>query len=419
MTFDIHQDFHLPDDQFASLKLHKLRQVAVESGVELFTSPSYNTRSSSRLPRSYPCYSTSDPVVPLSLPLSLTPTVSMEENPACVDVQNLQTDSKLVDESLAEESSDRDTTETPGEQQTENLDVKTLPVSVAQESPADCEHDTKKQDTVDSQSRSNTHRSVDDSVKPQPYMNCADGPASKVDVCVVEQSNELKIKQPASEPDSYCSGAVCSVDDQTSTNQRREDRAVIKTLCFDCPPGESAEEASNSRSAAQTCETSQSSPPPRIPSQVLLSPPLTSAHCPFTTPHLASSALLSSPTLPSLGLTPCLPLTSSPSAPALTPPPPHSLATHALSPPAPALSPCPSITSLPPSRPLASRSSQDRASSQLAADCHPSVEPATFATASSLQSQGTARQEGERMEETAERHVITHTLKVQSFSRLN
>ncbi|XP_060939301.1 partner and localizer of BRCA2 [Limanda limanda] len=446
-NFDMHQDFHLPDDQFASLKLHKLRQVSFESGVELFTSPSYNTRS--RLPRSFPCYNTSEPVVPLSLPLSLTPTVSMEENPACVGVRNLPTDSKLVDESLAEDSSNPDKTETPKEQQTENLYGKTHissseSVSVAQERPADCEDDTKTQDTVDTHSRSNTHRSIDDCVKPQPYMNCADGPASKVDGCVVEQSNELNRKPPASETDSYCSGVVCSLEDQTSTNHRREDGAVVKTLCFECPPEESAEEASKKRSAAQTCDdtdapvkhrtsparrseesseppthhprdrsvmkTSQkSSPHPSVLSQVLLSPPLTSARCPFTTPHLPSSALLSSPTLPSLGLTPGLPLTSSPSAPALALPPPHSPATHALSPPA--LSPCPSITSLPPSRPLVSRSSQDKASSQLAADRHPSAEPATFATASRLQSQSTGRQEGERMEETAERHVITHTLK--------
>ncbi|CAB1441906.1 unnamed protein product [Pleuronectes platessa] len=446
MTFDMHQDFHLPDDQFASLKLHKLRQVAVESGVELFTSPSYNTRS--RLPRSYPCY-TSEPAVPLSLPLSLTPTVSMEENPACIDVQNLPTDSKLVDESLAEDSSNPDKTEPPGEQPTEKHDAKTHTsstetVSVVQESPAVCEEDSKKQDAVDTHSRSNTHRSIDDSVKPQPYMNCADGPAGKVDGCVVEPSNELKIKQPASETDAHCSGEVCSEEDRTSTNHRREDGAVIKTLCLECPPEESAEEASDSRPAAQTRDDSdspvkhgtseesyepptrhprdrsgirtsqKSSPHPRVHSQLLLSPPLTSASCPFAPPHLPSSALLSSPTLPSLGLTPCpvsagLPLTSSPSAPALTLPPPHSPATHPLSPPA--LSPCPSITSLPPSRPLVSRSSQDRASSHLAADRHPSVEPATFATASSLQARGRGGQEGERMEATAEQHVITHTLK--------
>ncbi|XP_071765483.2 uncharacterized protein palb2 [Centroberyx gerrardi] len=47
-NFDFQQDFHLPDDQFASLKLHKLRQVAAATAVEHFTSPSYNTRSSSR-----------------------------------------------------------------------------------------------------------------------------------------------------------------------------------------------------------------------------------------------------------------------------------------------------------------------------------------------------------------------------------
>ncbi|XP_077426974.1 uncharacterized protein palb2 [Vanacampus margaritifer] len=37
--FDLRQDFHLPDEQFASLKLSKLRQVATESGMEAFASP--------------------------------------------------------------------------------------------------------------------------------------------------------------------------------------------------------------------------------------------------------------------------------------------------------------------------------------------------------------------------------------------
>ncbi|XP_069385543.1 partner and localizer of BRCA2 [Paralichthys olivaceus] len=444
-TFDMHQDFHLPDEQFASLKLHKLRQVALESGVEHFTSPSYNTRSSSRLPRSHPCSSTDDPVVPLPLPLSLTPTIAMEEKPACVDVQNLPTDSKLLDQSLGEESSNRDKTGTPEEHQTENLDAKTHTSSTesvpAQEFPTDCVDETKKQDTVDTLSQSNTHTSIDGHVKPQPYMNCADSPASKVDGFIVEQSNELKIKQPASDKDAYCPGVVCPVEDQTSTNHQREDRAVIKTLSFDCPPEETAEEASNNdteapvkhltspakhitttsppRDRSVMNNSQRSSPHPSVHSQLLLSPPLTSAHSPITTPHLPSSALLSSPKLPSLGLTPrpvssSLPLTSSPSAPALTPPPPpHSPASHDLS--SPALSPCPSITPLLSGQPLASRSSQDRASSELSAAAHrpPSVEPATFATASSVQSRDTGRHERERMEETAEQHVVTstHTLK--------
>ncbi|XP_077381731.1 uncharacterized protein palb2 isoform X2 [Festucalex cinctus] len=37
--FDLHQDFHLPDDQFASLKLSKLRQVATQSETEPLASP--------------------------------------------------------------------------------------------------------------------------------------------------------------------------------------------------------------------------------------------------------------------------------------------------------------------------------------------------------------------------------------------
>ncbi|RVE75966.1 hypothetical protein OJAV_G00004020 [Oryzias javanicus] len=45
-SLDIYQDFHLPDEHFASLKLHKLRQVAVDSGIEHFSTPSGNTRSS-------------------------------------------------------------------------------------------------------------------------------------------------------------------------------------------------------------------------------------------------------------------------------------------------------------------------------------------------------------------------------------
>ncbi|XP_051939967.1 partner and localizer of BRCA2 isoform X2 [Hippocampus zosterae] len=41
--FDLHRDFHLPDEQFAALKLSKLRQVAAESRMEVFPSPRRNT----------------------------------------------------------------------------------------------------------------------------------------------------------------------------------------------------------------------------------------------------------------------------------------------------------------------------------------------------------------------------------------
>ncbi|XP_061536669.1 partner and localizer of BRCA2 isoform X1 [Phycodurus eques] len=65
LHLDLHQDFHLPDDQFASLKLSKLRQVAVESRAEPFASLCHNTGGVLRHPGT--------PVTTLSVPLSLTP----------------------------------------------------------------------------------------------------------------------------------------------------------------------------------------------------------------------------------------------------------------------------------------------------------------------------------------------------------
>ncbi|XP_056223714.1 partner and localizer of BRCA2 [Seriola aureovittata] len=469
MNFDIHQDFHLPDDQFASLKLHKLRQVALESGVEHFTAPSYNTRRSNR--HSHPRYSTSDPVMPLPLPLSLTPTITDSEQPAAgkqaatqsADFQNLMMNHKLASQSLAEEQSNRDITETPAEQQTENLHAKTHtsstePVSVVQERAADCVAQTEEQDTVSlnshgesSVSACNTDTSIDHRIKPQPHMNFADRPAGKVSDNVVGQSNELK--QPASEKHTDCAGVVHPVEDHT-------DKAVITDLSFDCHLQETPEEPSNSCTAVRTCNVidapgespvkhpnvespakhpnessepttcpprdssvenknqNKSSPHHRVHSQLLLSPPLATAPCSsHITPHLSSSAIFASPTLPSLGLTPHpvaagLPLTSSPSAPPLTLPPPHSPSTQALSPPA--LSPCPSIPSLPPSQPLVSSQNQAPSEPSDTADCvRHRVEPATCPTASSVQSQGTDRQVCPSTEETAEQHVIicAHTLK--------
>ncbi|XP_061840162.1 partner and localizer of BRCA2 [Nerophis lumbriciformis] len=81
MKFELHQDFHLPDDQFASLKLKKLRQAAVGSGVESFASPSYNTRSGV-LRR---CGTQAEP---LELPLSLTPTLVL--SPPCGQSQQVE-----------------------------------------------------------------------------------------------------------------------------------------------------------------------------------------------------------------------------------------------------------------------------------------------------------------------------------------
>ncbi|GLD68276.1 partner and localizer of BRCA2 [Lates japonicus] len=375
MNFDIHQDFHLPDDQFASLKLHKLRQVAVESGVEHFTSPSYNTRSSNR--RSHPC--TSDPVMPLPLPLSLTPTIANSQQPRAenqaatqsVDSQNLLIYHKFASQSLAEEPSNGDITETPGEQQTENLHAKThttstKSVSVVHKCAVDCVDQAKEQDTETPE---------------KPFNSCTAAQTCNDSEAPGESPvKHLNVKSPAKD----------SKESSEPTTHPLRERLV------------------------ENNNQDKGSPHHSVRSQLLLSP-LASAPCPFIT--LPSSAVLSSPTLPSLGLTPHpvaagLPLTPSPSAPALSLPPPPSPSTQALSPPA--LSPCPSITSLPPSQPPVSPSSQNQASSEpsdTGARCH-RVEPPTCPTASSIQSQGTGGQVGSRTEETAEQHVIrcTHTL---------
>ncbi|XP_035492658.2 partner and localizer of BRCA2 [Scophthalmus maximus] len=443
MTSDLHQDFHLPDEQFASLKLHKLRRVAAESGgVEHFASPSYNTRSGGGRRHARPrCETDGEPAMPLPLPLSLTPTI------AAVDVHN---------KSLEEEPLNRGDTEAPGGQRTENLDAttdtfSTESVSVARERDADSLDQTKDAGNPRSQrcvSASDTHGSADHRVEPLPRMNFAD----EVNDSIVGQTNEQNVQQPASDKDAQCSDVVGSSEDPTSTNHPLEEESVVKTLSFDCPLQEPTKEPSNSRTASQargdgeapgdcTADASEESSPeptttrpagdrsvesdnqkcsPRhgVRSQFLLSPPLASAPGPFTTPHHRPSAPHSSPTLPSLGLTPrpgCtgLPPTSSPSAPALALPPPHSPTTQALSPPT--LSPCPSVTSLPPSRPLVSPSCQNRASldpSDTAGRCD-RVEPVKSPAAPSIQSRGTAGQEGRKTEASAEHGVMgcTHTLK--------
>lgn len=86
---DILQDFHLPDDQFASLKLHKLRQVAVEAGLEPFSSPSYCTRRSVR--RYALCPSSGDTATPLPVPSDSTPTLS--SSPAAAEAKLTSTPS--------------------------------------------------------------------------------------------------------------------------------------------------------------------------------------------------------------------------------------------------------------------------------------------------------------------------------------
>nr|XP_020478446.1 partner and localizer of BRCA2 [Monopterus albus] len=436
-NLDIHQDFYLPDDQFALLKLLKLRQITVELGVEQFTSPSYNTRSSTR--RSNICWTSSnDALIPFPLLLSLTPTDFTVEKPSTTQsagVQNLFIDDKHASQSLVEGTSDQDTTETPGGQQTENLQAKTLTssaesVSLVEDCAADCVSQYKEHETVTLNSHnesglsaSSTHTSVDHPVKA--CLNFVDRPAGKVNDSVTGQSDYLKIKQPALEKQPDCADVVHPLENLREHN----------TVIIDCPLEQTPDEPSNSynvkspaKDSKGPCKPTHSPPIDKsaenktqekcvlhhiVPSQLLLSPPVASAPCPFLTPHLLSSALPSSPTLPSLGVTPVTPATSSSTSPRCTLPPAHSPSTQALSPQA--LSPCPSFMPLPTSQPPDSPSSQNQASLQppdITDQCY-RVQMATCPTVSSIQAQGSGRLLGPRTEETTKKHMLRciHTLK--------
>ncbi|XP_047431742.1 partner and localizer of BRCA2 [Mugil cephalus] len=298
MNLDTHQDFHLPDDQFASLKLLKLRQAALGSGVEHLLSPSYNTRSSMR--RFESLCSSSEAATPAPLPLSLTPTISNSPRP--VEERQAGSEHTLRDQSQGRPLSE----EPPGE--SENLEVET-------HSSCDC----------GAQSSSFTDKPAGDSIS--------------------GRSDKNKTKPTAPE---------------TEDQRNLRGDALIKTLDFDrplqvmpCNDGSvlPAKEESPKKSSQTEAIISPDAPienqtdysPQRaLRSQLLRSP--------VVTPRLPSCTQTSSPVLPSLGLTPYAgPLTSSPSAPSLNLPPPHSPSTQALSPPA--LSPCPSIAYLPPTPP--------------------------------------------------------------------
>lgn len=446
INFDIPQDFHLPDDQFATLKLHKLRQIAVETGLEHFTSPSYNTRRSIR--RYESCHSSSDALTPYSLPFSPTSTVSDSPNPTevkqtstqSIDLQKSQVDDKLpgtpMSQALPKELTNQ---ENPEEQQTSNIHLgrrtninssEALSVSGDQ-----CKDKDVRIPSPHSQNEHldfNTHGPTDQSVTTL-YICSADRQRGRN--YVLDQSNEVGIK-------------VISSEEQT--NVSAVENHMYQPLSFDCFLQQIPEKpTSNTCTAAHECNDVEASgespvqhvnvecaakdskespeaningdsqfekclPHHSVHTQLLLSPSLTSA--PSLTPHLRSSALPTSLTLPSLGLTPqvvpaALPLTCSPSAPALTLPPPHSPSTQALSPPA--LSPCPSLTSFPSSQSPSFPRVQTKALYKPSQSDEPGIGPTMCRNLSG--SSGGQLVQG--TEETAKGQLMscTHTLKVKRF----
>lgn len=384
IKFDIQQDFHLPDDQFASLKLHKLHQVAVETGVEHFSSPSYCTRRSIRrfvLNHS----SSSDAITPLPVLCGSTPTFPPSPNPN--KESPFSTPSVGVQDALmapdTTEGFDREKTEGP---RTESWGLAAPPpvsvmgghaagrVDQCKEEDAEVTHRPGEFHPEETQGFTNL---TDDGARPKtPSFGCR---------------SERTYKEP---PDT--SAALLYCVDTGAAVLRKESPAKETNKC--CDPHTSP--CMDNKNQSSSLHSS-------VRSQLLLSPLLASTLS--TTTHLHSSTLPSSPTLPSLGVTPqsvpdALPFTSSLSAPNLILPPPHSPSTQALSPPP--LSPRPY---LPPSQPPTCIASQVQASSQ---PVH-LAEPANETHGSNIQSEGSVGNPGLKTEaEDEDFKSCTQTLKV-------
>ncbi|KAM7010120.1 uncharacterized protein palb2 [Tautogolabrus adspersus] len=440
ISFDIHQDFHLPDDQFASLKLHKLRRVAVESGIEHLTSPSYNTRSSMRH-----FDAPSSPVMPLPIALSLTSVINNSTQTTQAeqvatqskDLQNVSMQHPLIEESSNHENPKKLKTEIlQPESQTHTCSTESA--SVVQECAADSVAQYKEKESdpkTHSQTNGNTDGSIIHAVKPDPHF--AESAAGNVKDDIFVHSYELQTKESSVlllDEQTGCPGVAQVLGDQRSPTHHQtktEEKTIVKTLSFDSPGRKTSEEPStnltacnespvqrlNVESPARDLNESPECPtsPPRVlnvQTQLLFSPLLASAPGRFNTPHFPSSFLATSPSFPTLGPTPypapaALPLTSSTSAPALTLPPRHSPSTQAHSPPV--LSPCLSPTFVPPSQPSNSPAPKIQASSEMSER----VEPAICPSVSSIQDDGLGVQAGVRIEDTAEDNTLrcVHTLK--------
>ncbi|XP_021163598.2 partner and localizer of BRCA2 isoform X2 [Fundulus heteroclitus] len=348
-TVDIQQDFHLPDDQFASLKLHKLRQVAVESGHEYFSTPSHSTRM-----RSNSLYSAVDPPTPFSLPLSLTPTISpcpneseqtSEPRPAG-DLSSKCVDEELRDLNAPETNADdpKDSTEAAlVEQDLEEHETVTERGAAlsSDDKPVDFDEPHVRQSVVERRVCREHDRGRD--------------------------SDEPRAEQSASEKQT-------SSEELMTTEPQLEDRCITEKPSIDFCEGQTGDEAPVSCSASKVGYDSAAKPPvnnlkqqysperfeepaetdfstermgENKASQFLFKSPLDSVGSLFTAPYLPSSAPASSPVLPSLGVTPnAARLTTSPPAPSLLMPPPQSPSTQD-----PDLCLGPSAASIPPSLP--------------------------------------------------------------------
>ncbi|CAL8331038.1 unnamed protein product [Lota lota] len=350
-------DFHLPDELFGSLKLHKLQQV-INATVEPFSTPFYHTRRSSQ--QAYDLYTAnSDQTLALSLPLSPTPTLAMSLHPWVQSV-NLPCLSAVTQTNPIGERKRIDTQMFLGS-------IPVTPVDDCKLDPGDQlpegggqlanrleQVSLREAGSLVGQS---TGECLDQSMEQEPFAGTQ--LAGFADHLLLVESSPILTEQQG-----YGGCVVKLSEIRRGTNHQR---AEVNDCDFPAEePIESPFKCNTNQQTIHACmvpevhedqrmthltnhslidEHTTNSPtdvsaggPPLSPgaySQLLLSPSLVSPPCPLLAPHL----LPSSPPLPSLGLTPhpalasWLPLTSSPCAPNLILPSPISTSTLARSPP--------------------------------------------------------------------------------------
>uniref|UniRef100_A0A8C5D5V0 Partner and localiser of BRCA2 WD40 domain-containing protein n=1 Tax=Gouania willdenowi TaxID=441366 RepID=A0A8C5D5V0_GOUWI len=359
MNSGVQQDFHLPDDQFASLKLHKLRQVAMESGFESFSSPSANTHNSYQRSHGY------DPVTPT---VTSSPHVKYKQQPT--DLQNVVMESNVTD--LMSKRG-----ETSKEPQTE----------VNSSSPV-C-FDSCKGDTA--VSLSNTH-------KDEPWFSSSH---PLKELLATNQSDCQRVENQKSEDLHDEMLSFFSIPEETT-----KDPPAVKVTS----PVESPMERPNRKSSPDAphldreAEAATEQVLHGVPTQLFLSSSQALASCVI----LPSSTPNASPALPSLGLTPHV------GHPSLSLPPPHSPTTQDLPPPA--LSACLSTSYVSPRIHPASVMDHIRISSEPTGgdgQCQ-GLEPAASLSPTNLLLQDTEAQITQREEETRTNHMRMKTTRLKA-----
>ncbi|XP_055077567.1 uncharacterized protein palb2 [Periophthalmus magnuspinnatus] len=325
-------DFHLPDDQFGSLKLLKLRQIA--SGVEQLISTSNKTTTFTNH------YAHSPPLSPVSP----SPTPETEY----VSVSPIGKANQVLVENFIDSNERENIQGNKFEILNQEKQVGCSSPEIYNSEPSEPEY------TNVANSFHLNHPNSEE----QNSQNYSEDQMSKLNGTPLEKKGMVKDRETLPEnkansdnnatmlkssgnADSECLNVEISIlenDSHVLEIAARSDRNIPpkNNSAFQNSPQNFTENILTKTEKLEKTKLTDN----RTPSQLLLSPSLCSSSCSFTLPPVGFTPRLEKPEMGAV-----CPL----SPPLLTPPPAHSLSSEALSPPT--LSPCPSLRPLPPSLP--------------------------------------------------------------------